>query len=640
MANKVGMTRGDSATANQGPTKIDDISVINIATPGRADTRDPFLDPENKIGGDIKAQLKLLNTSEEYLDYVEYPSIPDTKTAYQIFRLAPYLAPILEAISANVYGAGFTFDPVIDLDTTAGVDEVRRALELEMNNDNFDGELEPSDEEVNKAVEKYRTRARRELTYLNNWFDNAVQCPENTYRSICILVGQDKGVIGTGYWEILRDTQNKPRRLIWTPAWSIRCRATRDVVAVRTTVNKTKLSQEEVIHWKKFRSYVQLNTDGMIITRFKEFGDPRILSRETGKYYDSLEEFQATEGRPQKDNTIYTPPQATELVDFRDYYAGSMYYGRARWTNHAPDLMGLRELSEENREIITDSAIPNMMIFIAGPRVDAGMEKRIEDKLRNRKPGNKSIIVVNAHNQANAAAGSTGTPLIHVEKTRDVQHTDGLGMNYRDAIYEDILRAYRYPRACLGDDKDLDRGTAYAMFRFADDQVHDPIRDDFDDRINNTILKDLGIMCWRYRTQTRTPKDPELVGKLLDTLSRAGVLTPNESRSIAENIFNRKFNDIQGSWAQLPLGILIALLQTKNQVTAAAVLNQEQDPGEFLEHLRDAIWQQFESAGVPSGLRDKQSNQQSNQDDSEDEDTKEQTDESNGQEEGGGRTED
>jgi capsid portal protein len=427
-----------------------------------------------------------------------------------------------------------------------------------------------------------------------------------TYRSLCVHTGQDKHILGSGYWEVTRDMEGKPERLIWAPAWSIRAKLqSNDLLAVKTPAKRTAIHWTETIQLRRFRSYVQIDASGNVVSRYKEYGDPRIMSRATGKYYDTLEDLHKAETAYVVDDdgkqVAVMPQPATELLSFHIPYAGSAAYGKPKWTPNYPDLLGMRDLSEENRLVVTDQAIPNLLLLVGGARSDPADITRIEDKIESREPGEKQILVLHANPAKTAPTTPTPTPTIEAVKLRDVQNTDGLGLNYIKQADRNLRRSYRMPKVGLGDDENVNRSTAYAMFRYTEDQVYEPERDEFADVINDKLLPSLGIQMVHYRTLTRTPKDPELLANMIATLAAAGVLTPDEGRDISEQIFNRDFKDLDGPWTKLPVTILNAVLQTKNQLTAAAILNPDEaaeDGSTYLDRLREAIIGDLERAGL------------------------------------------
>jgi capsid portal protein len=295
----------------------------------------------------------------------------------------------------------------------------------------------------------------------------------------------------------------------------------------------------------------------------------------------------------------YQPLAATELLHFELPNPLSTAYGKPGYTGVYPVLEGTRDLSEENQHIITDRLVPQMFICIAGgvgvrqEDIDA-LQEQIE---QNARAGKKSIYFIQARSDKNEMGRISPTPSIHFEKTKSEQHTDALGLKYHEHCEKQLQHAYRYPSAALGQHEQLSEGTIQAGYRYAEAQVHDPKRDLFADRINSTLLPDLGIQLNRYRARARVPKEPNELAKIIQMLMESGVLTPDEGRQLAGDIFNRDFQDLEGIWSKLPTKLLLAMLQTKNQLVAAALLGSESE-SDIIARLQAALVGQLEGAGV------------------------------------------
>jgi len=109
----------------------------------------------------------------------------------------------------------------------------------------------------------------------------------------------------------------------------------------------------------------------------------------------------------------------------------------------------------------------------------------------------------------------------------------------------------------------------------------------------------------RYRTRSRVPREPNQLATIISTLMNAGVLTPDEGRDLASDIFNKEFKDLEGIWSKLPTKLLLAMLQTKNQLVAAALLGSETEH-DIIARLQAALVGQLEGAppapAQPAGL--------------------------------------
>jgi capsid portal protein len=92
--------------------------------------------------------------------------------------------------------------------------------------------------------------------------------------------------------------------------------------------------------------------------------------------------------------------------------------------------------------------------------------------------------------------------------------------------------------------------------------VFQPERDEFDFLMNRQLLADMGIRFWRFRSQTPVARDPERMTQMVEKLVRVGVLTPEEGRILAGDIFNREFQRIGDDWTKRPITLTLAGIQT------------------------------------------------------------------------------
>jgi len=72
----------------------------------------------------------------------------------------------------------------------------------------------------------------------------------------------------------------------------------------------------------------------------------------------------------------------------------------------------------------------------------------------------------------------------------------------------------------------------------------------------------MGIRFWRFRSQTPVTRDPERMTQMVEKLVRVGVLTPEEGRTLAGDIFNREFRKIGDDWTKRPITLTLAGIQT------------------------------------------------------------------------------
>lgn len=570
-----------------GNTKVKGGEIVQKAAPTPGDASDaaatgghvnlnsrmiPFATP----GGESKQQEGATTTSLTGATFLDPPE--DPASLYKMYQLSVYLAPVMDALETNVYKAPFKLKPVIPFDRPAEAWQiVHDALLWEKAKAggavNFDADFTVTDAEIDATIKKLKQRSIIEKHYLDRFFQEAI--PDMSYRQLGALTGQDYEITGNAYWEIIRDTAGNVARFQWLPAISMR--ATRqgpDQIATDKWV-RDGLGWTRTPQIRRFRRYAQLSGGGEthdVSAWFKEFGDPRVMSRTTGAYYTSVEKLQLNEGDPRNPEQIVLP--ATEVLHFRLLFGGSSVYGKPRWAGAYVPLMGSRDLDEENQRIVGDEAVPSLMLLISGGVVGQKAYDRLKNQIEERKKGRKGIMVIEAVASGKGPVTPTQQPSIEVEKLKSEQNTDMLFQKY-DARNEDKADgSWRIPKTVLGK-AGANRATAQSERQFAEDQVFAPLRSDKDEPINTQILADIGITTWVYETQSMQPRDPQQRAEILRILVEAGILTPNEGRELASPIFAQRLDDLQGLWTQFPPRVLTVLLQTKNAELAATLLGED-----------------------------------------------------------------
>jgi len=565
---KAAPTAGDSSSAAAAATDELQTGFIPFQTPADK-TRESTLPLTTIFGG------------QRFLEPPE-----DPVQMYRTFQLSAFWAPIVDALLTNVYKVGFVLKPVIPFDREDEAEQmVREALMWQKSGGNLDAEVEVSDEEVTTTLKKLKSRSILEKHFIEKFFQEAV--PDMSYRQLWDLTGQDLEVTGNGYWEIIRDTSGSIARFQWLPTISIR--ATKQDLS---QIGSQKLTRDSVLGWTKepqirrFRRWAQVHQQH-VVTWFKEFGDPRVLSRATGKFYSDVIDpitgetavgFSALEQLIRAEQTPENPQPlpATEVFHWRLPFGGSSVYGKPRISGVHPGLIGARDNDEENLKLVNDEAIPSLLMMISGGTVGVKGYNRLKQQITERKKGRKGIMLIEAVSGMQVGvAHPQQQPKIDIERLKTEQSGDALFQKYESRVEEKAAGAYRMPQSGLGRNVGANRATFQAQQLFTEDQVYSPMREDRDRPINEQLFADLDIRMWRYETKVRLTKDPKTIAEVLRILIEAGVLTPNEAREEAGPIFNRRLDDLKGLWTQFPPRVLTVLLQTKNQQLATALLGED-----------------------------------------------------------------
>jgi len=490
----------------------------------------------------------------------------------------------VDAYATNIDGFGHRFEPAIDFDADDADDRIADSIYLERLAARDRGELpagsqlQPTAEEVTERKRELVQLARIERARLESFFDFC--CFDHSFVDLRRRTRQDLEVSGNAFWEVLRDGRGEIARLVYVPSYSVRLMPLDlDPVEVEDRVRVSPVAFDAVSTRRRLRRYVQIQ--GFERVYFKSFGDPRIVSRKTGGVFADAESL------------VDTDPgdgPATELVHFSVHSPRSPY-GVPRWVGTMLAVLGSRQMEEVNYLYFENKSVPPLALLVSGGRLSEAsvprIERFIEENLKGKANFHKILIL--------EAEGGTGTSettraKIELRPLTDAQQQDALFQLYDERNIDKVGSAFRLPRLLRGESKDFNRATAESALRFAEDQVFQPERDEFDFLMNRRLLADMGIRFWRFRSQTPVTRDPERMTNMVEKLVRVGVLTPEEGRLLAGDIFNKEFRKIGDDWTKRPITLTLAGIQTQQtDVDAGSRRTALLDSARSFLSLRDEL---------------------------------------------------
>jgi len=462
----------------------------------------------------------------------------------------------VDAYATNIDGFGHRFDPAIDFDADDADQRVGDTIYLERLATRDKGELDadaslqPTDDEIAARKRELQQLARIERARLESFFDFC--CFDHSFVDLRRRTRQDLEVTGNAFWEVLRDGRGDIARLVYVPSYSVRLMPLDPApVEVDDRIRISPVTFEQVSARRRLRRYVQIQ--GAERVYFKSLGDPRVVSRTTGRVFDNIEALL-------KANPEDGP--ASELVHFAVHSPRSPY-GVPRWVGTLLAVLGSRQMEEVNYLYFENKSVPPLALLVSGGRLSEAsvprIERFIEENIKGKNNFHKVLIL---EAEAGATAGDNARAKIELKPLTDAQQQDALFQVYDERNIDKVGSAFRLPRMLRGESKDFNRATAESALRFAEDQVFQPVRDEFDFLMNRQLLADMGIRFWRFRSQTPVTRDPERMTTMVEKLVRVGVLTPEEGRFLAGDIFNREFRRIGDDWTKRPITLTLAGVQT------------------------------------------------------------------------------
>ena len=473
---------------------------------------------------------------------IEPPHNPETLC--MLLEHSNALRQNIDAYQTNIDGFGHKFEPILDPNAEDADERIANALYIDRATRGDTDPKMPTDAEVSAAKEKLTNEMRREKSLLDSFFSFC--CPDTSFITHRRRTRQDNEVTGNGYWEIVRTKAGQLVQFIYVPSYTMRLLPLKsiDACVIEQRVRVSELSLDVVERPKQWRRYVQ-NVNGQTVY-FKEMGDERIMSRATGKIYQTLAEMDTAENSDGK-----TTKPATEILHFKIHSPRSAY-GVPRWIGSLLSVLGNRQAEEVNFMYFENKSVPPLAVLVSGGRMTEECVKRIQDFVDNEIKGKKNFHKILFLEADADATMNSGQVKIDIKPLTQAQQSDALFQKYDERNIDKVGQSFRLPRMLRGDIRDFNRSTAEAALLFAEMQVFQPEREEFDWIMNRKVLADLGIRFWKFQSMGPISKDPEKLSLMIRGMVRDGILLPSEARQIAEDVFNRTLPQVDEFWANQP----------------------------------------------------------------------------------------
>jgi PBSX family phage portal protein len=508
----------------------------------------------------------------------------DPESLLMIAEQCGVLSACVQAMAVNVHGFGYTLKPVIDLDAKDAdrriaatiqhkrLQEAIAVSDVQAIQPLTDDEIKLERERLKSDMDSQRAKLRANL--------EAFAGGQTSLSKLRRQLAVEREVIGWSSMELTRNITGKIARGSYVPGWTIRATELDEPVEVDEVEYVTDIHTRRAKVMRRFRRYVQRSRAGMQAIWFKEIGDPRVVSRITGKVYRDQKAFDISmsKGELKKDDG-----PASEI--WYDPITWPRFpTGMPRWSGVLPAVLGLREEEETNLDYFANNSIPPLMILVNGGVLSRESSKSIADYLKAQGHGrqlmHRTLILeaIPADSPGAMDAARPQAPAIKVEPLRQLQLQDALFQGYDERNTEKIGQAFRLPPLIYGGHKDFNRATADAQLYQCEKSVFAPERQDWDTAFNRLIvLNEWGVTLWRVVSNSPIEVDAETRIKLLVLLSQQNAITPAEIRQEAGTMLGRDDLDpINEYWQRVPPGLALMGVTPMDDLVPTKTVNDDQ----------------------------------------------------------------
>ena len=187
-----------------------------------------------------------------------------------------------------------------------------------------------------------------------------------------------------------------------------------------------------------------------------------------------------------------------KIIHFRVVDDPTSNYGVPRWINQLPSVIGSRKAEEQNLELLDNGGIPSAIIFLKGGAAVDDAHKTLTGFLSGGYETNRAVAVTVQSTEG--TIDSAGKVDVQVERFGSESVQDSMYQNYQQDCKNNLRLAFRLPPLFTGETQDFSYATAYISYMVAEAQVFKPERDAFDEIINNTIVKALGVTTAKFQS--------------------------------------------------------------------------------------------------------------------------------------------
>ncbi len=394
---------------------------------------------------------------------------------------------------------------------------------MEVNIDGTGHEI-TSIEEVEPVEEGEEQEEKAKSQAAEDFFDEP--WPFKSFMTIRREKRRHEETTGNAYFEIVRNPNGEIVLMDVVDATTIRLVRLDDPV-VKTVRLRRKGQEQDIKILHRDRRFMQrsgLRPDaaggpapekgkGMIF--FKAYGTERDLDKFTGKW--------ATEGVQ-----IPAENRASELIHFTINKMPGTPYGIPRWINQIPSILGSRKAEELNLDFFNSGGLPPAMIIVQGGILTEVVRQQIQTYLSGKGGGKNRAMVLEVH-AASGDMDKAGNVKVTVERFGADRQKDSLWENYDSKSEKRVRSSFRLPPLFVGKSEDMNFATAKTSYMIAEAQVFKPERDEFDEIMNKTIMKEIAPE-FEFRSLPITLRDVENQIKAIElALKEIGNIDPEEA---------------------------------------------------------------------------------------------------------------
>ncbi len=315
-------------------------------------------------------------------------------------------------------------------------------------------------DKMSKSQKRQADVQKAELENLFNFVDKSETFAEKTKKSLI-----DREATGQGFIEVIRNLSGQ----IISPIKHVQGAFVR-IRKRKDDPNPGFISLEPISNDPHNAKYKK--------TYYKEFGDKRTLNKETGLFNASAP----------------LDKQASELIPFFIYCPGIKSYGAPRAVTTKNAIKGNYLAGVQNVSLLENDATPRMAITVENGNIDTATIQKMEQffKVGNKGPKHEGRVLIIQHDKKKIGLPNQNIPptKINITPLSLGVIDDASFEKFRGANNAEKAESIGVPELMLGTTDGSGKAASSAVVKLFHEQVVYPDINEFNTKINLTIVKD------------------------------------------------------------------------------------------------------------------------------------------------------
>jgi PBSX family phage portal protein len=366
---------------------------------------------------------------------------------------------------------------------------------------------------------------------------------KESFRTVRKSMRKDYEITGNGYIEVIRNLKNEPYLIYWMDAKRVRLTPRSEspyTVRISFSRGGKDITAEIQRSFRKFA--MKSGKTNKSIRWFKEYGDPRKMNPETGK-------FEAEDG--------YTKSKLGEASEVLHFKQGNDAYGVPRWAGMLLVVLGLRASDYVNWDLFENQVIPPLAVLVSGGTLTKETVKDLMEIFKSKKglANFNKILILEAMASEGNIDSKDGAKVDFKEMS--ARKEDALFTEYTERGEHRVRTAFRLAPLYVGRADEYSKSTSDSSRMVTEEQVFVPERMDFDETVNRLILPEIGVKNWAYASL-----GPRLISGEDQVMGfrefwKGGAFTINEAIRLANQVLGMDITVYKDKWADLPFALVL-----------------------------------------------------------------------------------